>query len=111
MPQLEGPEKTLDWGERSRHQLMTPAHTALVAEGSWDEADWAELEEKARSVTRDRWWLGSVRENGSRLSMSSEGVLLAARPMFTSSGGTAENDLARVHPRAGAINAWEVVRR
>jgi hypothetical protein len=32
MPQLEGPEKALDWGERSRHQLMTAAHTALVVE-------------------------------------------------------------------------------
>lgn len=31
---------------------------------------------------------GSVRENGSRLSMSSEGARLTARPMFTSSGGT-----------------------
>ncbi len=52
MPPLEGPERALDWGERSRHQLMTAAHTALVIEGSWDEADWAELEEKARTVTR-----------------------------------------------------------
>lgn len=33
--------------------------------------------------------------------MSSEGVLLAVRPMFTSSGGTAENDLARVTQELG----------
>lgn len=33
MPPLEGPAKTLDWGERSRHQLMTAAHTMLVVEG------------------------------------------------------------------------------
>ncbi|MDT0615549.1 hypothetical protein [Streptomyces lancefieldiae] len=51
MPQLEGPAKALDWGERSRHQLMMAAHTALVVEGSWDAADWAELEEKARSIS------------------------------------------------------------
>jgi hypothetical protein len=57
MPQLEGPERALDWGERSRHQLMAAAHTALVVEGSWDEADWAVLEEKARSVTRAGWWI------------------------------------------------------
>ena len=57
MPPLEGPEKALDWGERSRHQLMTTAHTALVADGSWDEADWTELEEKARTVTRAGWWI------------------------------------------------------
>ncbi|MFJ4703685.1 hypothetical protein ACIP6I_02325 [Streptomyces anulatus] len=57
MPPLEGPEKALDWGGRCRHQLMTAAHTALVAEGSWSEANWAELEEKARAVTRAGWWI------------------------------------------------------
>ncbi|MBK3638725.1 hypothetical protein PV733_39720 [Streptomyces europaeiscabiei] len=57
MPQLEGPAKALDWGERSRHRLMTAAHTALVVEGSWDEADWAELEEKARAISRAGWWI------------------------------------------------------
>ncbi|KUO04685.1 hypothetical protein AQJ67_10420 [Streptomyces caeruleatus] len=57
MPQLEGTERARDWGARSRHQLMTGAHTALVVEGSWDEADWAALEEKARSVTRAGWWI------------------------------------------------------
>jgi hypothetical protein len=30
MPPLEGPERALRWGERSRHQLMVAAHTALV---------------------------------------------------------------------------------
>ncbi|MEU7033599.1 hypothetical protein ABZ958_07950 [Streptomyces sp. NPDC046237] len=57
MPQLEGPEKALDWGARSRHTLMVSAHTALVVEGSWNEADWAELEDKARSITRAGWWI------------------------------------------------------
>ncbi|MEU6227488.1 hypothetical protein [Streptomyces sp. NPDC047042] len=57
MPPLEGPERALDWGERSRHQLMAAAHTALVIEGTWDEADWAELEEKARTVTIAGWWI------------------------------------------------------
>ncbi|MEU6230949.1 hypothetical protein [Streptomyces sp. NPDC047042] len=57
MPPLEGPVRALDWGERSRHQLMTAAHTALVIEGTWDEADWAALEEKARTVTRAGWWI------------------------------------------------------
>ncbi|MGW2477911.1 hypothetical protein [Streptomyces sp. NPDC001665] len=57
MPPLEGPERILAWGERSRHQLMTAAHTALVVEGVWDEADWAELEEKARGISRAGWWL------------------------------------------------------
>lgn len=57
MPPLEGPERALDWGERSRHQLITAAHTALVAEGTWDEADWAQLEEKARTISRVGWWI------------------------------------------------------
>ncbi|MFI0743012.1 hypothetical protein ACH4PU_33815 [Streptomyces sp. NPDC021100] len=57
MPPLDGPAKALDWGERSRHQLVTAAYTALVTEGTWDEADWAELEEKVRAVTRAGWWI------------------------------------------------------
>ncbi|WP_326615007.1 hypothetical protein OIE62_05025 [Streptomyces scopuliridis] len=67
MPPLEGPEKALDWGERSRHQLVTAAHTALVAEGAWDEADWAELEEKARTITRAGWWIDQRDTEGSDL--------------------------------------------
>lgn len=67
MPPLEGPAKTLDWGERSRHQLMTAAHTMLVVEGAWDEADWAELEEKARSITRASWWIDQRDAEGTDL--------------------------------------------
>ncbi|MFD5765353.1 MFS transporter [Streptomyces sp. NPDC127049] len=33
MPPLEGPERALAWGERSRFQLVTAAYTALVSEG------------------------------------------------------------------------------
>ncbi|MEU0844020.1 hypothetical protein ABZ370_31715 [Streptomyces sp. NPDC005962] len=67
MPQLEGPEKALGWGERSRHQLMAAAHTALVEEGTWDEADWAELEEKARAITRAGWWIDQRDAEGTDL--------------------------------------------
>ncbi|GAA4781956.1 hypothetical protein [Streptomyces ziwulingensis] len=67
MPPLEGPEKALNWGERSRHQLMTAAHTLLVVEGTWDEADWAELEEKARAVTRAGWWIDQRDAEGADL--------------------------------------------
>ena len=59
--------KALDWGERSRHQLMTAAHTALVVEGTWDEADWAELEEKARAITRAGWWIDQRDAEGTDL--------------------------------------------
>ncbi|MFF3501144.1 hypothetical protein [Streptomyces sp. NPDC003247] len=67
MPPLEGPDRALDWGERSRHQLMTAAHTALVVEDTWDEADWATLEEKARMVTRAGWWIDQRDADGSDL--------------------------------------------
>ncbi|MFE9367853.1 hypothetical protein ACFYNN_34895 [Streptomyces sp. NPDC006978] len=67
MPPLEGPEKALDWGERSRHRLMTAAHNALVIEGSWGEADWVELEEKARKVGRAGWWIDQRDAEGSDL--------------------------------------------
>ncbi|CAM5243175.1 hypothetical protein [Streptomyces hirsutus] len=67
MPSLEGPEKALDWGERSRHQLMITAHTALVVEGAWDENDWAELEERARAITRAGWWIDQRDAEGSDL--------------------------------------------
>ncbi|MEU6243984.1 hypothetical protein [Streptomyces sp. NPDC047024] len=67
MAPLEGPERALDWGERSRHQLMTAAHTALVIEGSWDEADWADLEEKARAITRAGWWIDQRDAEGADL--------------------------------------------
>ncbi|KUM99909.1 hypothetical protein AQI95_35930 [Streptomyces yokosukanensis] len=67
MPPLEGPGKALAWGERSRHQLVTAAHTALVVEGTWDEADWAVLEEKARTVTAAGWWIDQRDADGSDL--------------------------------------------
>ncbi|GHF27283.1 hypothetical protein GCM10010218_05280 [Streptomyces mashuensis] len=57
MPPLEGPEKALAWAIRCRHQLVADAYTALVVEGDWDEADWSELEEQVRTVTRAGWWI------------------------------------------------------
>ncbi|MFJ6752167.1 hypothetical protein ACIQNI_28890 [Streptomyces sp. NPDC091266] len=67
MPPLEGPQRALDWGERSRHQLMAAAHTALVVEGAWDEVGWAELEERARGITRAGWWIDQRDAEGSDL--------------------------------------------
>ncbi|WP_411141346.1 hypothetical protein [Streptomyces sp. x-80] len=67
MPPLEGPERALDWGERSRHQLVTAAHTALVIEGSWDEADWSGLEEKARALMQAGWWIDQREADGADL--------------------------------------------
>lgn len=67
MPPLEGPERALAWGERCRHQLMASAYTLLVAEGTWDEADWAVLEDKARTVTRAGWWIDQREADGADL--------------------------------------------
>ncbi|MFE7803788.1 MFS transporter [Streptomyces sp. NPDC057430] len=67
MPPLEGPERALEWGERSRYQLATAAYTALVTEGGWGEADWAVLEEKVRTVTRAGWWIDQREAEGSDL--------------------------------------------
>ncbi|MEV4997437.1 hypothetical protein AB0K54_28665 [Streptomyces niveus] len=67
MPPLEGPEKARDWGERSRHQLVTAAHTALVVEGTWAEEDWTVLEEKVRTVTRAGWWIDQRDTEGADL--------------------------------------------
>ncbi|BAU88009.1 hypothetical protein SLA_7143 [Streptomyces laurentii] len=67
MPPLEGPETILDWGERTRHQLVTSAYTALVTEGTWDEADWAQLEEQIRLVTRAGWWIDQRDAGGADL--------------------------------------------
>lgn len=67
MPPLEGPDKTLDWGERCRHQLMTAAHTDLVLDGSWEEPAWTDLEAKARTVTRAGWWIDQRAAAGSDL--------------------------------------------
>ncbi|WP_405734827.1 hypothetical protein OG607_41175 [Streptomyces sp. NBC_01537] len=67
MPPLEGPERALEWGERSRHKLATAAYTALVTEGTWDDADWAELESKVRAVTRAGWWIDQRDAEGADL--------------------------------------------
>jgi hypothetical protein len=67
MPPLEGPEKVLEWAERSRHQLVTAAYTALVTEGTWTEADWARAEDRARTVTRAGWWLDQRDADGADL--------------------------------------------
>lgn len=64
MPSLEGPARALDWGERSRHQLMTTAHNRLVIEGSWAEEDWVALEEKARAVLWAGWWIDQREAEG-----------------------------------------------
>lgn len=57
MPPREGTERAVPWGVRCRHQIVTNAYTALVTEGTSSEAEWAEIEENARTVTRAGWWI------------------------------------------------------
>ncbi|MEY9846381.1 hypothetical protein ABH940_003468 [Streptacidiphilus sp. BW17] len=57
MPPLEGTDRAIAWGVRCRHQLLAAAYTALVLEGSTSEAEWEEIEDSARTVTRAGWWI------------------------------------------------------
>ncbi|WP_371551362.1 hypothetical protein OG266_38320 [Streptomyces sp. NBC_00554] len=67
MPPLDGTERTRGWGERSRHELATRAYAALVTEGTWDETDWAVLEEKIRTISRAGWWIDQRDAEGTDL--------------------------------------------
>ncbi|AJF68570.1 hypothetical protein [Streptomyces vietnamensis] len=57
MPPLEGTERAVPWGVRCRHQILAAAYTALVVEGETSEAEWEEIEETARTITRAGWWI------------------------------------------------------
>ncbi|MFJ2649479.1 hypothetical protein ACIO1C_22480 [Streptomyces sp. NPDC087420] len=57
MPPLEGSERAAAWAVRCRHQLLAAAYTALVLEGQTTEAEWAAVEDTARTVTRAGWWI------------------------------------------------------
>ncbi|WP_330457390.1 hypothetical protein OIB37_11055 [Streptomyces sp. NBC_00820] len=57
MPPLEGTERAVDWGVRCRHQVLDAAYTTLVVEGQTSEAEWEEIEDTARGITRAGWWL------------------------------------------------------
>ncbi|MGJ5799829.1 hypothetical protein ACSCB1_11970 [Streptomyces europaeiscabiei] len=57
MPPLEGRERAVAWGVRCRHQILAAAYTALVLEGETSEAEWEEIEETARTITRAGWWI------------------------------------------------------
>ncbi|GJF32648.1 hypothetical protein KNE206_53480 [Kitasatospora sp. NE20-6] len=57
MPPLSGPQAILDWGERTRHQLMTAAYKVLVVEGELTDEQWQQAEDRARTVDRAGWWI------------------------------------------------------
>ncbi|KNB53455.1 MULTISPECIES: hypothetical protein [Streptomyces] len=80
MPPLEGPEKAVGWAVRCRHQLVTAAYTALAVEGELDDADWSEIEEKVRTVTRAGWWIDQRDADGADLPELLEAATDADRP-------------------------------
>jgi hypothetical protein len=47
-----GTERAVPWDVRCRHHILSNAYTALVTEGTTSEAEWAEIEESARTVAR-----------------------------------------------------------
>jgi hypothetical protein len=57
MPPLDGTERAVAWGVRCRHQILAAAYTSLVLEGDTGEAEWEEIEETARTITRAGWWI------------------------------------------------------
>lgn len=70
-------ERAVPWGVRCRHQILTNAYTALVTEGTTGEAEWAEIEENARTVTRAGWWIdqrSSEPEDLAELLMAANGA-------------------------------------
>ncbi|MFC9485980.1 MFS transporter [Streptomyces hydrogenans] len=52
MPPMEGPERALAWGERSRFQLVTAAYTALVSEGFPVKGSVLNLEARVRGLLK-----------------------------------------------------------
>ncbi|MEV6209560.1 hypothetical protein [Kitasatospora sp. NPDC051914] len=57
MTPLEGTERGVAWAVRCRHQVLATAYTALVLEGGMPEAEWEQIEDRARTVTRAGWWI------------------------------------------------------
>lgn len=57
MPPLEGTERAVAWAVRCRPQILAAAYAELVLEGETPEAEWAILEDTARTITRAGWWI------------------------------------------------------
>jgi hypothetical protein len=57
MPPLEGTDRAVAWGVSCRHQIMGAAYTALVLEGDVTDAEWEDIEDAARTITRAGWWI------------------------------------------------------
>lgn len=80
MPPLEGRERAVAWGVRCRHQVLAAAYTALVLEGETSEAEWEEIEEAARTITRAGWWIDQRSSEPGDLTELLEAATGADRP-------------------------------
>lgn len=80
MPPLEGTERAVAWGVRCRHQILAAAYTALVLEGKTSEAEWEEIEEAARTITRAGWFIDQRSSEPGDLTELLQAATVADRP-------------------------------
>lgn len=80
MPPLDGSERAIGWASRCRHQLVTAAYTALVAEGEMDETKWRAIEAAVRPLTRAGWWIDNREAEPADLPELLEAAREADRP-------------------------------
>lgn len=88
MPDLEGAEKALDWGRRSRHNLLSGAYDTLVMSGDVGDKTWTEtIEERARRITSASWWIDNREADA-------EDVAELVQAATTTDAATSENPFA-----------------
>lgn len=80
MPPLEGRERAVAWGMRCRHQVLAAAYTTLVLEGGTSEAEWEEIGQAARTITRAGWWIDQRSSETGGLTELPEAATAANRP-------------------------------
>jgi hypothetical protein len=80
MPPLEGRERAVAWGVRCRHQVLAAAYTALVLEGETSEAEWEEIEDAARTISRAGWWIDQRSSEPGDLTELLQAATIADRP-------------------------------
>ena len=58
MCELDGSDKSVPWGARVRHQLLTAAHGLYVGDAGMSDDDFADrFEVPARTITSASWWI------------------------------------------------------
>jgi hypothetical protein len=57
MGELDGSDKSVPWGTRVRHQLMSSAHDLATESGMSDDEFTDRFELPARTITSASWWI------------------------------------------------------